>query len=297
MGMRVKELLNMGEKQLLDSGIPDAARDSKSIYCYMMNIPTSRLVLEYQESLQDYLCERYFGLIDRRAAGEPVQYIAGCQEFMGLKFKVDPRVLIPRLDTEVLAEDALSLIQRGVLRREQLVSPLKSGDVLDLCCGSGCLGITIAHACPKINVTCADLSQDALAVAAENVALNGVGKRVKLVQGDMLQPFRGRFRHTQFDMIICNPPYIRTEEIATLQKEVREHEPMGALDGGADGLDFYRVIAKDAPTHLKKGGILMLEIGYDQKSDVIDLLQRPRCFSDIRCLPDLTGKDRVIYAR
>ncbi len=225
-------------------GIP--AIDCKLLYCYLMNITSAQLILEYQKVLPDRLCDEYFALLDRRAEGIPLQHITGVQEFMGLEFKVSDKVLIPRQDTETLVEDAIEIIEKNTLRGEPVLAKAKKDwDILDLCCGSGAIGLSLAKLCRNVKVTCADISGDALAVARENREKLSAGK-VDFQQGNLLEPFRGRFRNKKFDMIISNPPYIESEVIPTLQREVRDHEPMEALDGGADGLDFYRAIVSDA---------------------------------------------------
>ena len=323
MSMTVRELLTLGEKQLIESGISDAARDSKSLYCYLIGIPEGKLFMEYQYTIQDLLCEQYFDLVDRRAAGEPLQYIVGTQEFMGLTFKVDPRVLIPRMDTETLVENALSLIKTGKLAADatRLVEAREAWSVLDLCTGSGAIGISIAKLAGEvtssdespisrkarkndaikanaiaqnINVTLSDISEGALEVAGENAKLNGVAGKVKTMQGDLFAPFRKIFRKQKFDMIVSNPPYIEKEVIPTLQKEIFLHEPMTALDGGADGLDFYRRIANEAPEYLEDGGVILLEIGDTQGEAVKGLLENGG-FTNVTIIKDLAGRDRVVF--
>lgn len=295
MSLSVKEILGIGRRQLEEAGIADAAIDCKLLYCHLMKITTAQLILEYQRILPDRLCDEYFSLLDRRSSGEPLQYITGVQEFMGLEFKVSPSVLIPRQDTETLVEDAMEVIGNGSLRGETfLTKRRKDWEVLDLCCGSGAIGISLTKFC-GVKVTCSDLSKEALAVAKDNSAKLGVGK-ISFQEGNLLEPFRGRFRNRKFDLIISNPPYIKTEVIATLQTEVRDHEPMMALDGGESGLDFYREIVKDAADCLKKEGVLMFEIGHDQREDLCGLLEETCRFEKITALKDLAGRDRVIAA-
>lgn len=297
--MTVREILSLGEKQLIQSGIEDAARDSKSLYCYLIGIPEGKLFMEYQYKLQDILCDQYFDLVDRRAAGEPLQYIVGTQEFMGLTFKVDPRVLIPRMDTEILVENALSIIKSGTLAGQgaRVTSERDSWEVLDLCTGSGAIGISVASLAEtkiaaNVRVTLSDISEDALTVARENIKLNEVGEIVKAVRGDLFSPFKKLFRKQKFDMILSNPPYVKSGDIVTLQKEIREHEPMNALDGGEDGLDFYRRIAEEAPSHLTSGGIILMEIGDSQGEEVREIFRGWKT----RVLQDLGGRDRVVFA-
>ncbi len=297
MSLLVKEMLTMGEKQLMDSDIADATRDCKILYCYMMDIPFSKIILEYQEVLQDRLCDKYFELIDRRSKGEPVQYIMGSQEFMGLEFIVNENVLIPRQDTETLVEDALEIINTGTLRGEDMDVKRKEWDILDLCTGSGAIGVSLARIANKVNVTCSDISEGAIKVAKENAQKHGVVKSVKFEQGDLFKPFSKHFRKQKFDMIISNPPYIKSSVISTLQKEVCEHEPLSALDGGESGLDFYERIVSGVGGHLRKSGVLLLEIGHDQGEAVSGLLSRNGDFTSIRVLKDLANRDRIVFAK
>ena len=297
MSLLVKEMLTMGEKQLMDSDIADATRDCKILYCYMMDIPFSKIILEYQEVLQDRLCDKYFELIDRRSKGEPVQYIMGSQEFMGLEFIVNENVLIPRQDTETLVEDALEIINMGTLRGEDMDVKRKEWDILDLCTGSGAIGVSLARIANKVNVTCSDISEGAIKVAKENAQKHGVAKSVKFEQGDLFKPFSKHFRKQKFDMIISNPPYIKSSIIPTLQKEVCEHEPISALDGGESGLDFYERIVSGVGGHLRKSGVLLLEIGHDQGEAVSGLLSRNGEFTSIRVLKDLANRDRIVFAK
>ena len=297
MSLLVKEMLTMGEKQLMDSDIADATRDCKILYCYMMDIPFSKIILEYQEVLQDRLCDKYFELIDRRSKGEPVQYIMGCQEFMGLEFIVNENVLIPRQDTETLVEDALEIINTGSLRGEDMDVKRKEWDILDLCTGSGAIGVSLAGIANKVNVTCSDISEGAIKVAKENAQKHGVTKSMKFEHGDLFKPFNKHFHKQKFDMIISTPPYIKSSVIPTLQKEVCEHEPLSALDGGESGLDFYERIVSGVGSHLKKGGVLLMEIGNDQGEAVSGLLSRNGEFTSIRVLRDLAQRDRIVFAK
>ncbi len=279
MSLLVKEMLTMGEKQLMDSDIADATRDCKILYCYMMDIPFSKIILEYQEVLQDRLCDKYFELIDRRSKGEPVQYIMGSQEFMGLEFIVNENVLIPRQDTETLVEDALEIINTGTLRGEDMDVKRKEWDILDLCTGSGAIGVSLARIANKVNVTCSDISEEAIKVAKENAQKHGVAKSVKFEQGDLFKPFSKHFRKQKFDMIISNPPYIKSSIIPTLQK------------------DFYERIVSGVGSHLRKSGVLLLEIGHDQGEAVSGLLSRNGEFTSIRVLKDLANRDRIVFAK
>lgn len=296
MSLSVKEILNIGTRQLTESGIENPEGNAKALYCHLTGIPYARLVMEYQQILQDMLCDQYFALLDRRCTGMPLQYITGSQEFMGFPFAVDERVLIPRLDTEVLVEDAVEVLTKGTMRGQKIQCPKGSWEVLDLCTGSGCIGISLAKLCPGIKVVASDKSKGALEVAKKNAAANGVDGRVSFVAGDLFAPFQG-FRKRKFQMIISNPPYVKTHVVAGLQKEIRDHEPMLALDGGLDGFDVYRRIVQEAPAHLTTDGILIMEIGEEQGHGLQRMLEGSGQFADIAVYQDLTGRNRVVMAR
>lgn len=299
MSLPLKDLIRIGQKQLEDAGIADYKADAKEIYCFYDKLDSLGLMMHWQDVLQDNQCEGYLKLIERRADGEPLQYIRGTQDFMGLTFYVNPSVLIPRQDTETMVEDALEILDKGTLRGEDFAKKINIKNVLDLCCGSGAIGISLGKLSQKgekLKVTCSDLSKDALEVAKKN-ALSNHCKNIKFEQSDLFEAFKGKLNRKKFDLIISNPPYIESAVIGTLQSEVKDHEPMMALDGGKDGLDFYRRIAEEAPSHLNKNGILMMEIGHDQGETVPKLLEDSENFEDIRCLKDLAGKDRIVVAK
>ena len=232
----------------------------------------------------------YRSFLERRRKREPLAYILGHQEFMGLDFSVSPSVLIPNQDTETLAEEAL----RG----------LKAGDrILDLCTGSGCILLSLLHYCPGASGTGTDLSAAALSVARENGLRLGMAERASWMRGDLFEALNNTEAEAlgepdpagPFDLIVSNPPYIRTEVIKTLEPEVKSAEPYMALDGGKDGLDFYRRIAREAPAYLKRGGRLLLEIGFDQGQAVPNLLSG-RGFTDVRVIKDYADNARVVSA-
>lgn len=296
MSLPLKELIKIGENQLREAGIEDAAIDAKELYCYMMHIDRAKLMLRWQDVLQDNQCEEYFDLVSRRASHVPLQHITGEQEFMGLSFGVNEKVLIPRQDTETMVEDALDIMKKNRLRGEELSMKPRSGwNVLDLGCGSGAIGLSIARHVSDAKVTCSDVSGDALAVAEKNAKALGL-KSVKFVQSDMFTAFTGKLGNKKFDMIISNPPYIRKAVIETLQPEVKDHEPRMALDGGEDGLAFYRIIVDQAPAFLKKNGVVMVEIGHDQMAEVTRIFAESGKFSFVTGLKDLAGRDRIVVA-
>lgn len=222
-------------------------------------------------------------VLEQRARRVPLQYLMGSCEFMGYSFLVDERVLIPRQDTECLVEKAVELL------RDSQKKGLEAPEVLDLCTGSGCIGISIKKLCPKANVTLADISEGALKVAGENAARQEAD--VSLVQSDLFENIEGNY-----DYIVSNPPYIPTKVIEGLMPEVRDYEPHLALDGLADGLFFYRKIVEEATVRLRKGGVLLFEIGQEQGADLTDILEN-QGFAQIEIWKDLAGLDRVVVGR
>ncbi len=228
--------------------------------------------------------QRVEAMAARRLAGEPAAYITGSWGFCGLDLKVDERVLIPRADTEVLVETALDLSGN---RDSEL-------RILDLCTGSGCIGIALAHFLPKSRVVLADASADALRVAKENIQRCGLGTRALTIEADALAPAPPRLG--SFDLIVCNPPYIPTAEIGTLDVSVRAHEPHMALDGGEDGLKFYRAILGGWKGLLRQSGWLLFEVGETQ-ADEVEKLMRLAGLRALGRAKDSGGYDRVVYGR
>ena len=264
--------------------IDNGHREARIIMSYATGLSDSEMLTRSKELMREEDFYEYERRIHARVEGMPLQYIVGIQEFMGLPFRVNKTVLIPRFDTEILVEKILSIIkERGY----------ENPEVLDMCTGSGAIGVSIAHKVPGAKVTMTDLSDEALHTAMGNAGINKVNKRCIFLVGDM---FDALAESATYDIIACNPPYIPTEEIGKLAVEVRKHEPLKALDGGEDGLDYYRIIAKDASSHLKSGGVLALEIGHDQGKAVTKLLEESGMYKDIEVFKDLAGLDRVITA-
>ena len=274
--MTIREALKLAEEILLDAGVPDARLDAEYLLAGVLDAPRLLVVASGETPLTDARAEQFFTLIARRQSREPLQYILGTQPFMGCSFCVDERVLIPRQDTETLCEQAL------------LNAP-EQGAVLDLCTGSGALAVVIKKAMPALLVCASDVSEAALSLAQKNAKENGAS--IDFRQGDLFEPVQNE----RFDMIVSNPPYIPTGELSTLQEEVRR-EPALALDGGEDGLSFYRRIAREAPGYLTENGSLLMEIGCDQAKAVFGLLTDAG-FSGLRVVRDTAGRDRVVIAR
>ena len=257
---------------------PDARADARLFLTRALNVPPGRLLLHLHEELPGDVLSLCESMLARRAAGEPSQYILGEAYFMGLRFAVNPHVLIPRQDTELLAEAAIAEINARSLP-----------DVLDLCTGSGALAVCLAKY-TGAQVSASDLSADALSVAAQNSRENGV--QVRFFQGDLLAPIRSA--GLTFSLIVCNPPYLTAQDMGALQSEVAR-EPRMALDGGADGLAFYRRLTQDAAAVLKLDGRLMMEIGCAQAEAVCALFHA--CGYQTAVHKDLNRLDRVVVVR
>jgi len=289
--MKTRILIKEGEYRLAKAFCMDPKIDAEELYCYLTGMDKVALFLKAQEEVDPETEEKYMELIARRASRVPLQHITGEQEFMGYTFKVSPDVLIPRQDTETLVTEAARVVQNTPHEKLTFIEKLKGKkdwEVLDLCCGSGAIGISMAKICDNIKVTSSDISEEALAIAEENA--KKLRTKIKFLQGDMFAPHAGK----KFDMILSNPPYIRTNMISILQDEVKKHEPIGALDGGRDGLDFYRIIVDQAADYLKPGGFLMLEIGHDQGEDLRKLIKDSQKYTPAEVIRDLPGKDRVV---
>ena len=278
--MNISEWLKHAKDRLNATGCPDPDVDARWIAEDALGMTRQALVFESDQAIPRDTLYRLESMLDRRAAGEPVQYILGAADFMGLRFCVAPGVLIPRQDTETLAEAAL------VALRAMPGSPA----VLDLCAGSGCVGLSLASLAPQARVTLTDISPEALEVARANA--KDLGVKAELRQGDLFDAVIGR----RFDVVVSNPPYIPTSELATLQREVR-FEPRIALDGGSYGLDFYRRIAEDAPDHLNPGGALFVEVGIGEAPAVLALLKQRLPCAQAGTVKDLNGVERVVFAK
>lgn len=276
---KIRDLLKYGQEMLEAKGKDGASFDSRALLSFVMDIPFRDVPLRLDSEITEEQEESFRKLLMRRLAGEPLQYITGEQEFMGLSFHVDPRVLIPRLDTEILAEEALGYIGGSLC------------SVLDLCTGSGAIGLSIAKLADGAQVTLTDVSCDALEVARLNAKKLGVEDKVTFVRSDLFEAVDG-----SFDLIVSNPPYVRSDVIPGLDTEVKDHEPMLALDGGADGLDIYMKIVEEAADHLNENGCLMMEIGFDQADDIKRMIKKEGRFGEVRVIKDLARLDRVISA-
>ena len=280
--MTYRQILQEAIRKLQKAEIEEADNDAWILMSEAFNISrTDYFVKSGDECIDNARTELFDSMIERRVRREPLQYITGHAYFMGYEFRVTPDVLIPRFDTEILVEKSLEYASDGM-------------KVLDMCTGSGCIAVSYALQCRErgydnVEVNAVDISFAALSVAADNAMRAGVD--INYIRSDMFTGVSG-----MYDMILSNPPYIPTRDIEELEPEVRTSEPVGALDGHEDGLFFYRILAAESPSHLKAGGRLIMEIGYNQADDVCSLLEQNK-FADIEVIKDLAGHDRVVCGR
>ena len=274
--MEYAALYRMGVERLAAAGIEEAKLDARLLLEELCGTDRNDLLVHGDRPVTEQQENSYVNYIELRSRHIPLQHITGYQEFMGLRFKVTPDVLIPRQDTETLVEEVLKNLHDGMR-------------ILDLCTGSGCILLSLlrySNDCVGIG---ADLSKKALKVAEENAG--SLGLTAEFVQGDLFEPVTGKF-----EIIVSNPPYIPSNVIPTLMEEVREHDPLIALDGKEDGLYFYREIIGKASEYLYPGGMLFLEIGCEQAEAVTELMKNAG-YRDVTVCKDLAGLDRVVSGR
>ena len=306
--MTLEELYKQGTDMLKEADIENPSVDAFYLLEYAAGLNKTRYLMYRDQQVSQQNIRQYTELIEKRRTRIPYQYITGQADFAGLTFEVDPNVLIPRLDTEVLFEQALRCLNYRAY-------------VLDLCTGSGALGISLKRYRPDIRMVISDISEDALEVAERNIVHNHMEKAkkncaaspedlvcgydlnlgIRIIHSDLFDQMSVEDRPDReytdrFDVIVSNPPYVTDGEYEELMPEVKEHEPKLALTAGADGLDIYRRIAEEAPAFLNDDGILLLEIGCSQAEAVSKLLKE-NCFTDIRVVKDLADLDRVIICK
>nr|WP_295284316.1 peptide chain release factor N(5)-glutamine methyltransferase [uncultured Blautia sp.] len=284
-----KELLEEGYQILNSAGIEEARLDAWLLLEFAADIKRAWYYAHMDETAETAVAERYRQLCEKRAQHIPLQHLTGQAYFMGYEFYVDDRVLVPRQDTETLVEEAISHLRE-----------LPAPKILDMCTGSGCILLSLLMELPQASGTGADVSADALEVAKENTRRLGLEKRAELIQSDLFSADyfekNSRKKCMEYDMLISNPPYIRTADIDGLMDEVRLHDPRLALDGKADGLYFYEKITEQAGKYLKPGGWLIYEIGCDQGKDVAEIMKK-KGFIQIEVKKDLAGLDRIVEGR
>lgn len=272
--MNYRKLYETGKDRLEKAGIQEAALDARLLLEEVCRTDRNTLLVHGDRAVTEEEETQFRIFIERRSTHEPLQQITGWQEFMGLRFSVTEDVLVPRQDTETLVEEVMRYLRDGM-------------EILDVCTGSGCILLSLLRYSNGCRGVGCDISEKALAVAAQNAKELGIS--AQFIQSDLFESIEGRFEY-----IVSNPPYIRKDMIPTLMEEVRDHEPLIALDGGEDGLDFYRKITREATEHLYSGGMLFFEIGYDQ-GEAVKLLMEEEGYEEVTVSQDLAGLDRVVY--
>jgi release factor glutamine methyltransferase len=287
MGLQIKEIISVAENILRESGDSDYKTDAEMLLCHAIKYDPQRIFMNWAKEVDDDHAEVFFAMVQKRAEGTPTQYLTNEQVFKGLSFYVDENVLIPRPETELLVDEAVAYLKDN----------RSAKSVLDLGTGSGVVAISLAKKAASLKVTASDISEKALAVAERNASRLGVKGQIKFVTSDVFGGFKTGFAGSKWDVIISNPPYIRSQILPKLQREIYEHEPMTALDGGEDGLNIYRSLISGAPSFLRKTGAVFFEIGYDQAHEVTALFRENGSYVRIAVTPDIAGHDRVISAR
>lgn len=272
--MNYRKLYETGKDRLEKAGIQEAALDARLLLEEVCGTDRNTLLVHGDRAVTEEEETQFRIFIERRSTHEPLQQITGWQEFMGLRFSVTEDVLVPRQDTETLVEEVMRYLSDGM-------------EILDVCTGSGCILLSLLRYSNGCRGVGCDISEKALAVAGQNAKELGIS--AQFIQSDLFESIEGRFEY-----IVSNPPYIRKDMIPTLMEEVRDHEPLIALDGGEDGLDFYRKITREATEHLYSGGMLFFEIGYDQ-GEAVKLLMEEEGYEEVTVSQDLAGLDRVVY--
>ncbi len=274
--MNRKEAYELGIKTLIEAGIEEAKSDTLLLLDAICHVTRNDVLVHGEVELEEDVVVAYEDALQKRCTHIPVQYITGVQSFMGLDFIVNEHVLIPRFDTEILVEEVMKYLHDGF-------------SILDMCTGSGCILLSLLKYSNNCSGLGADISEDALAVANKNKEKLGI--EASFMESNLFEQVTGKY-----DIIVSNPPYIRSDVIPTLMEEVRDHEPILALDGTEDGLFFYRKIVEESPDYLNGGGMLFFEIGYDQAEDVSRLMEEAG-YKDVTVVKDFAGLDRVVYGR
>ncbi len=272
----IRELLKHAKEQLKTAGIPNYSLDAEVLMSYVINMPREKFLIRLEDTIDE---TEYIGLVNKRSTRYPLQYITHYQEFMSLDFYVDENVLVPRNDTEILVENVLKYCKKD----ENLI-------ILDMCTGSGCIATSLAYYIKNIKILAADISKAALRVANKNAQINGVSAKIDFIESNLFSEINDK----KLDIIVSNPPYISKNEINTLDIAVKDHEPRLALDGGDDGLDFYRLITEQGKEFLKHKGAIFYEIGCNQAESVTNILKN-NGFEKIEVIKDLAGLDRVVW--
>ena len=277
--MTIRETIKKGMINLKTNGIEEPNLKARLLMQFILNKPRQYLLIYDNQTLSLRQEVNYFKAIKKIISGVPLQHITHMQEFMKMNFYVDENVLIPRSDTEILVEEVINISKK-----------INAKKILDLCTGSGAIAISLKKFVPNADITAVDISEKALEIAQKNA--EKLEAKINFVKSDLFD----KLDNKKFDIIVSNPQYIRKDEIKKLSEEVQK-EPKIALDGGEDGLDFYRIIAEQAINYLKTGSFLCFEIGYNQKNDVIKIIEDEQNYKNTYCKKDLYGNDRIIITQ
>ena len=310
--MKLQELIQNSKYELDSLNVEDADIKLKILIEYVFKISKEKLILKYKDEINNKKVEEFRKLLKKLENGIPIQYIINNQEFMGLNFYVDEDVLIPQPDTEILVEEVIkycnelrnnepedketnkdykeNIEKEPIINKEDKNINKKTIKILDLCTGSGIIGISIYKYLENVEIYASDISQKALNIAEKNTNLNNA--KINFINSDMFENIHIK----DFDIIVSNPPYIESKVIKSLSKEV-QNEPKLALDGGEDGLKFYRSILENAKDYLRKNGAIFLEIGYDQKEKIEEILKSYKIYTETKCIKDFGGNNRVIIIK
>jgi release factor glutamine methyltransferase len=283
----VLKTLSWTQDYLRGKGIPNPRLEGELLLSHVLGCDRVGLYLRHDMMLSPDELTNFGGVLRRRASGEPLPYITGYQEFWSIRFKVNSHVLIPRPETETLVEEALRLIEA-----EGWAGPR----ILEAGTGCGAIAIAIARTVPSARIVATEVSWGALTLARENALAQAVETRVHFVQGDVFSFIRCR-RGGDFDLVVSNPPYVKTEDIENLQREIRDFEPRGAIDGGSDGLHFHRQLLAEGLPRLRPGGWLVIEIGNDQREGLLRLAEKEGGFKRVRIVQDYSGRNRTLLVQ
>lgn len=284
--MNIKELINFGKTTLEKNEVEDAGIIARVLAQYILKMDRNKIVINENSNIEEIDKHRYYLAIIEIIQGMPLQYITNSQEFYGIQMYVNEKVLIPQPDTEILVQEVIKIIEQKNKNKEQ-----KDIEILDMCTGSGCIAVAIATNVQNVNAMLADISREALEIAKVNAQHTNTTEKFKFIQTNMFEKVEKKF-----DIIVSNPPYIETDTIKSLNKQV-QNEPLLALDGGEDGLKFYRILVNEGYKYLNKDGYLCMEIGYNQKQKVEELLKQNEKYTSIYTLKDFNGNDRVVIAK
>ncbi len=277
--MIIKEALEKASKKLEESNIENPLNEAKYLLKFLLKKDDIYFITNLNKELDDKVIKEYKNIVKKRCNHIPYSYITGKKEFMGLTFFVNEQTLIPRPETEIIVEYVINHFKNKKL------------NILEIGVGSGCISISIAKYLDNVNILGVDINKGAIEIANKNIKYNNVENKVKFIKSDLYENVEGKF-----DIIISNPPYIKSDVIDTLEDNVKKYEPILALDGGDDGLYFYRKIIENADNFLKDNSYIIFEIGYDQGEDVKNLLVNKQ-FSEVEIIKDLAGFDRTIVAK